>query len=218
MTKASPEQLLADARAVFADDPDRSNELRREVIETGVSPAWSVAHMDLATQDYGQGDYKAAVDHAAAVLSARADLVDPAARAVAGIILCDAREALDQSVDETVLQESIQSSESTGHPYYAGSGLGQLARLRLRTGDRAAAKAALERSVVLFDQAGSMTGGPGALLRLANLEIEDKRPEHARNYLDQGIAYLKRFPLGGRSVRSLEQKLGALHDSIASTK
>jgi hypothetical protein len=211
---SEPEQLLAEARAVNAADPDRAIALLRRVADSGAGKAWSEAHVDLAAHDYGQANLASAADHASAVLGTSVERVHPAARAAAGVLLSVIREDLDQDVDESLLLASIAASEASGQFYYAGVGLGQLSRLRLRANDRASAKDALERSVPLYEKAGSMTGGPGAVLQLAKLELEDGRRQVARQLLDRGIAHLQRFPYGGTSVRRLEDKLVALRASL----
>jgi hypothetical protein len=60
---------------------------------------------------------------------------------------------------------------------------------------------------VAYDAAGSMLGGPNALARIAALEAEDGRPAEASALLDQAIARLREFPLGGFQVRKTEEKL-----------
>lgn len=200
-------QLLAEARAIFAADPERASELRRRVTKMEISPEWSDAHMDLATHVNGHGDYAAAAAHAATVLAAPADRVNPAARGVAGVVLSDAQEVLEQAVDEDLLRSSIEACVANDCLYYAASGLVQVARLRQLAGDRAIAKASLVRASSLFDKAGSMTGAPDVLLRLAKLGIYDGEHQQAVMHLEQGLVCVREFPLGGRSVRLLETKL-----------
>lgn len=206
--------MLAEARVIFARDPERAYELRKHVAETEISPVWSEAQTDLASQAQGDGKYQKAADHAMVVLRAPAERVSPAARAIAGIIWNDAAEVIEQPVDEELLKDSIEHCVSTGHPYYAAAGLAQMGRILLTRGDRAAAIRAYERAAPLFDQAGSMTAGPSVLLKLAMIDIEDGRREDARARLEQGLRHLRQFPYAGRSARTLEAKLTTLLASL----
>jgi hypothetical protein len=92
--------MLAEAKALYTSDPDRALELRRRVVNGELGAAWVEAHTDLASHELGTGNYAAAMEHAMKVLDAPADLGPQSAPAVAGIIFCNAREALDLDVDE----------------------------------------------------------------------------------------------------------------------
>src|SRR5277367_6634755 len=95
----TPDEMLAEAKAIYASDPDRALELRRRVANTEPGPAWLEANAVLAWHELGAANYAAAADHALNVLNASTDLGQRSARAVAGVILCNAREALDLEVD-----------------------------------------------------------------------------------------------------------------------
>jgi hypothetical protein len=216
MTTDEQERLLAEARDVFATDPARALLLRMEVADSGhISPAWSHALVDIASQEHGQANFEAAANAAGKVLAAPSASVDSGARAVAGVLFSSAREALDQAVDESLLAASIEAAAEAGHPYYAGIGLTQLGRLLTVRGERAASKAAFERAVVFFDSTESALAGPGALLRLATLEKEDGEHDQAREHIAGAFARLDKFPLAGRSAHRLREKLSKLRDSLA---
>jgi hypothetical protein len=70
------------------------------------------------------------------------------------------------------------------------------------------------RAAELYDESGSMTAGPGALARVAQMEIEDADHEQAAAHIQRALARLAAFPLGGTSVRLLERKIQALQQSL----
>jgi hypothetical protein len=85
----------------------------------------------------------------------------------------------------------------------------------LGAGDRAAAKAAIERAAGYYDAAGAALDGPGTLLALAKLEREDGNGEAARQHVDRALAWLARLPRLLTSGRMLRDKLVALRDALA---
>lgn len=58
------------------------------------------------------------------------------------------------------------------------------------------------------------TQGPRAIQYLVTLERQDGNLSEALRHLDRAIAHLQKFPLGGTSVRLLEQRLVELRDTI----
>ena len=212
-------QKLDEARAINASDPERALSLRREVAVTAeVGPEWSVAHIDLASHELGHANYAAAAKHAKQVLDAPRDVVDPVARAVAGVLLASAQEVIGDAVDEDLLLEGISAARTNGANYYAGIGLSQRARLLLHVhGDRAAAKAAFEEAATLLDTTESAFAGPGTWLRLATLEHEDGEDERARGHVKVALDRLAQFPYAGQSGHVLRQKLLRLQEQIGST-
>jgi len=59
-----------------------------------------------------------------------------------------------------------------------------------------------------------MVGGPGTLLRLAELDLREGKIDDARRHIDRGLARLATFPLGGMNVRLLEKRLRELLQRI----
>jgi hypothetical protein len=208
------ERLLAEAREIYASDPDRALELRRQVAAGDVSGAWSQALVDLAAHEHGQGNFEATAEHALKVLGAPAPSIDAGARAVAGILLASAHDALDREIDEAQLAASIEGALEAGHPYWAASGLTQLARLHRVRGERDASKRAWGRAADSFAGTDSMLGVPSALLHLATMEHEDGDDASARAHVERALAHLASFPHGGRSVHLLREKLVALKASL----
>lgn len=203
------EQLLAEANEIESADPDRAIELRRQVAaSTEITPAWSQAHIALAEHEFGQANFDASCAHAEKILAAEG--IERTTRGIAGVLLGTAREMLERSVDEQLLVASIEAAT----PYYAGTGLMQLSRLLLARGDRAGARAAIQRALGMFEQTGSAFSAPGALLRLATLEKEDGQNDRARAHIAAALAHLDRFPLAGHGARVLRDKLANLRNSL----
>src|SRR5262245_24277442 len=148
MSPKKAELLLAQAREIYTRDPDQALPMWRHLAESvDVSPVWSNAKTELAAHELGVVNYEDAANHAVAVLEAPADAVDPRARAVAGIVLVKARDALGSVLDEALLASSIEASLSTGAPLWAGAGLMLLAELHIARGERAASKQLYERAI-----------------------------------------------------------------------
>ncbi len=210
---ASADDLLAEAAEINASDPDRALALRRQVAAGNPSIAWSKAHMDLASKDFDNGDYAGVIAHAKAVLSAPASAVDPGAQAVAGVMLCGELSSGGQAVDEALLAASTTAAEANNLPYYAGLGFNHIARLHLARGERDDARSALERAADLFERARSLSAA-SVLLRLAELDLEDSNREDARSHLDRGLAWLSSFPVSGKSLRLLRDKLQKLSAQV----
>ena len=208
------EELLAEARAVYANDPEGALELRRRVASSSISPAWSNANVDLASHEAGVGNYAVAAAHCRLVLDAPVDQVAPAARAVAGILLSDVREVLDEPIDEQLLVASIDAAAAADLSYYVGVGLSQLARRQLSRDERTEGKRTLLRAVESYARSDSMLASPSALLRLAKLESEDGNMDLAHAYIERALAHLDRFPLAGTGGHVLRGKLAKLRDSI----
>jgi tetratricopeptide (TPR) repeat protein len=208
-------QALRRARELLDQDPEQALALYQRIIDVADGPLWAEAHVDLASYHYGHGEYEQAVDHANAVLSGPARLVTEASRARSGIMLNNAKDKRQQPIDEAQLRSSAEECIRTGQPYYAGAGLSILGRHRWLAGDREGARESLERAVELLDQAGSMYAGPGVLKRLAEYAIEQGDTERALRYIDRGIEHLRMFPLGGVSVRRLEQQLVDLRSRLS---
>jgi hypothetical protein len=74
----------------------------------------------------------------------------------------------------------------------------------------------MERAVELWNEGGSMTGGPGVLLRLARLDVEQEKKSDARQHLERALAWLRKFPDGGMGPRMLENKVLKQLDDLTS--
>lgn len=210
------EEQLARARALHAEAPAEARRLRQEVASGDIGLAWSNARIDLASESQTQGNAAAVIEQAEPVLKAPPALVDPAARAVAGILVCDAREILELEIDEGLLESSIAAATATGQHLYAGAGLSQHARLLLfEHGDRVASKRRFAEAVAEYDRTASMFGGPGVLLRLATIEAEDGERDLALSHIAGGLERLARYPLAGTSGRILREKLERLRATLA---
>ncbi|MEO8453500.1 MAG: hypothetical protein ABI647_27195 [Gemmatimonadota bacterium] len=209
------EQKLARARAIHAEDPTEARRLRHEVAAGDVGVPWSNARVDLASELQLQANSAGVIELAEPVLAAPVELVDPAARAVAGVLVCDAREILDLEIDEALLESSVTAASAAGQHYYAGAGLAQHARLLLFDHkDRVASKRRFAEAVAEYDRTESMFGGPGALLRLATLEAEDGERDLALAHIAGALERLARYPLAGTSGRILREKLERLRGTL----
>lgn len=215
MTPAEQVAVLRRAREVYATDPDLALELRRQVANSSPSAAWSQARIDLAAHEAGNCEYERVLGYAQPVLDASAEVAEPATRAVAGILVCDANEALGKDVDEELLEASIESATRIGQHYYAGIGLKQRARALLQdSATRGRAIATYEQAVASFDASQSMFAAPGLLLELAKLKSADGDMEAARADIERGLERLARYPLGGTGARVLRERLTALRERL----
>src|SRR5690606_32228189 len=195
------------ARKLLADSyPQDAIPLLHQIVALARSSAWSEAHVELSIHHFCMGESEHSAEHAAQVLQGPQELVSDSARAVAGVVLCNARDMLDQPIDERLLLESAEACVRANEFYQAAIGFGLLGECRASL-DREEARGLLERAVRLYDDAGSMVGGPGKLRSLARLALEEGNLQEARAYLDRGLGHLAKFPLGGRVVRHLEQQL-----------
>ena len=216
MTDKEQAELMRQAREQEPTDPALALQLRRRVADSHRSLAWSEARIEMAAYEVGFSAFESILAYALPVLDAPDEIVAPATRAVAGILVCGAQEDLDRDVDEALLSRSIEAAESAGEPFYAGCGLRQQARLLLRTSNaREAAIATLERAVEQFDKSPSMFAGPRALLELAKLKSENGDVTGARADIERGLERVARYPHAGQSGRMLRDKLLALRDHIA---
>lgn len=216
MTPEEQVAVLERAREVYATDPELAFELRRQVANSSPSLAWSQARIDLAAHEAGNCEYERVLGYAQPVLDASIESVEAAARAVAGILVCDANEALGKDVDARLLEASIEAATRTAQHYYAGIGFKQRARALLKDpATRAQAIATYEHAVSSFDASQSMFAAPGLLLELAKLKSADGDVEAARADIERGLERLARHPFGGTSARVLREKLTALRERLA---
>lgn len=214
MNEEETERVIAAARDALMRDPERALKLYLKVIQSGVGPRWACAHLEVAEHEYGVGRLVAAEGHAVAILDAPRDRVDPGVRAAAGILWCDIRETVGSEPEESLLRQYIEEAIAHGRKISGAWGLMQLSRRQFRRGERSQSKATILRAADLYDEAGSVNGGPTALQRLAKLELEDGNYDEARRHIDRAIAHLQKFPLGGTLARLLEQRLVSLRDKI----
>ena len=214
MTEVEMQELLKQATTLSHAESTQLVGLYNLIINGATGPSWAEAHNELASYYYGHAEYQQAARHAQATLEGSESLVTTSARARAGIMACNAKDSLGQPVDIELLRESTEGAIQTGQPYQGGVGASLLGHIVLSSGNRAAARAAFERAVLLFDQSRSITGGPGMIRMLAIMEIEDGRREAARAWLEQGIRYLQQFPYAGKTARFPEAKLKALLASL----
>ncbi|MEO8841921.1 MAG: hypothetical protein ABI591_09710 [Kofleriaceae bacterium] len=204
----TPEQKLIRARELFRTDTDGAIKLYRDLVRTlPVGDVWATAHIDLASYDFGVGDYESAAQLTRDVLDAGAGRIDKDGLALAGILLCSAMEELERAIDEVLLRRCVEDALLTGHPREAAAGMNVLARCLLVRNESQEARFLMERSVDLYDQSGSITGGPGTLQRLAKLDIKSGKLDDARRHFERALAYLKGFPDGGMFARDLEKKI-----------
>lgn len=204
----TPEEKLIRARELFHTDTDGAIKLYRELARTlPVGDVWATAHIDLASYDFGVGNYESAAELTRDVVNAGAGCIDKEGLALAGILLCSTMEEMEQGIDEVLLRRCVEDALLTGHPREAAAGMNVLARCLLVRSKIQEARSLMERSVDLYDQSGSITGGPGTLQRLAKLEIKNGNLDDARQHFVRALAYLKGFPDGGRFARDLEKKI-----------
>jgi hypothetical protein len=208
------EQIVRTARDLLYTETERAKQMLLQVVALAGSPSWGDAKVELASYAHGQGEYESAAAYARGVVAAPRDLASPAARTIAGVMLSDSLEVLDEQVDDELLRASSESCAEENQHYFAGVGFAMLGRRSATAGDRVAARTRLERAVELFDQAGSMLAGPGTLKRLAQLAIDEARTADARDYLDRGIRWLEGFPLGGYGARYLEAQLREMRERL----
>lgn len=216
MTDEEQAEFMRQAREADASNPELALQLWRRVAESHPSRAWSEARIEMAAHEVGFAAFESILAYAIPVLDAPDEIVAPGVRAVAGVLVCGAREGLDRDVDEALLRRSIDAAISAGEAFYAGFGLRQLARVLLRTAaGREAAIAALERAVEQFDASPSMFASPRALLELAKLKGESGDTSGARADIERGLERLARYPYAGQSAHIVRRKLLALRDQLA---
>jgi tetratricopeptide (TPR) repeat protein len=212
MKPKSPEEQLIRARELYYSDWDAAIAMYRSLVKTlPIGEFWAAAHIDLAMHEYGTANFESAVRLTQAVLDA-GNLVEPAGHAIAGILQCVTFEMLEADIDEAAVASWVDVAMATKHARDAASGTSLLARCALRRNERERARILMERAVPLWEQAGSMTGGPGILRRLALLDIEEGNVAEARRHFERALEWLRQFPLGGMAPRFLEKKiLAELH-------
>lgn len=205
---ASIDEVRVLMRALQSSDRDRAVEIRREMLERADDGlVWGFARTELAKYELDLGEYAAAAALSQHVLNALPDRTESSARGVAGVVLCDALESLDQAVSEALLHESIATCEATGELIWAAAGRMIEARRLLAAGERAGGKAALADAANLYNHGGAPVGGPEALLTLAKLEIEDGQRELALRWIDEALTHIGQIPLKMTSSRLIEKKL-----------
>jgi hypothetical protein len=204
---------LAEARALGRDDAERADALRRQIAAVAPCPAWAAARVELAEAAFAAARYGEAAELAASVLAAP-DHAPPAARAVAAVLHPIALDQDGGPFDRAALAAGVAACVDANEPFYAAAGLSLAASAQLDAGDRAGARASLERAADLYDRAGSAIRGPGVLHRLVVIALEDARVADARRYLDRALAQLAKFPAAGAPARTLERKLREIRAAI----
>jgi tetratricopeptide (TPR) repeat protein len=216
MNPKSPDEQLIRARELYYTDWDAAIRMYRELVVTlPIGHSWAAAHIDLAMYEYGTAQFESAVQLTQAVLDAGTE-VETAGRAIAGILLCQTLEMLGRDIDEVALEHWVDDAVATNHPLSAASGTSILARGALDHHKHEQARVLMERAVELWNEAESMTGGPGILTKLALLDVEQGRKDDARRHLERALEWLKRFPEGGMSPRLLEKKILKQLDDLMS--
>lgn len=65
----------------------------------------------------------------------------------------------------------------------------------------------MERAVNLWDEAGSIGGGPGILRELARLDVRQGKISEARQHLERALERLRKFPEPGTAARVIETRV-----------
>ncbi len=157
---ASPDEMLAEAAAVYSSDPGKH--VRASPERGGGSPsvAWSKAHMDLASHDFDHGNYAGVIEHASLVLYDNIRVVVPIRERepLRGVMLCSELSSNGQPINEALRRDECEeAAEANNVPYYAAVGFSHLARLHLERGRaRPKARGCLEHAVDLYECALSM--------------------------------------------------------------
>lgn len=207
---SSAQDRLREARDLVATDPERAKQQLLELASTDPGLVWSEANVDLAALEFGYGNIEAAEAHASAVLKSTPEKVTRRARAIAGVLLCEAVNARGGSCDLELLRDSINACSSAGEHTYAGAGYRMLSYIEATHGNRPEARRLIERAVEEYRQARYLTGAAAAVLRLAQLMRDDGEADAARSAVDAMLKELEAEPLRGTSARLLEQKLRQL--------
>lgn len=198
-------QRLDAARRIAGDDPGRARVMFEALAAEPPGDVWSEAQVELALLAYRQLDLDEVARRADTVLAS--DMATPWATAVAGVLTNLAAEQTDRPVDEAVLMRSAVGCVEVGDPYDAGLARSLIATSRLRAGDRASAIHHLRAAADLYELAGSMTAGPGVLLRLSEALAADGDLDGAMAAVQRGLAHVARFPYGGGVLRRLTERL-----------
>jgi len=203
----SPEAQLIRARELYYSDWDAAIAMYRTLVKTlPIGEFWAAARIDLAMHEYGTANFESAIELTQSVLDAGTQ-IEPATRASAGIVMCQALEMLDRDIDEGALSRWVDDAVAASHPRHAASGTSMLARRAIRRKEHEQAVHLVESAVELWNEGGSMTGGPEMLRQLALLDVEQGNMGEARRHLERALERLRMFPEGGMAPRMLEKKV-----------
>jgi len=213
-TPPSDPELLAAARELRAGPiPEDAVPMLRQIIALARSPAWSEAHVELSVHHFSRGEYELSAEHAGNVLQGRQELVSDRARAIAGIMFCEARCSSDQDVDDDLLWRSAEACLNVQEPRYAAIGFEALGHEKT-TVDPRGAREYLERAFQLFVDSGDRRAPIRVLMNLARFSLDQGNLDEALVYRDRAMALVAEFP-PHRVGRLLEQQLQKLQDAIA---
>lgn len=213
-TQPSDRDLLVAARGVLAGpSPQDAIPLLHRIIGIARSPAWSEAHVELSVHHYCLGEYELSAAHAAEVLRGPQELVSDRARAIAGVMSCDARDSSGQDFDDELLLRSAEACLEVQERRYAAIAFEILGHRESAT-DRRRARTYLARAARLYEDSGSMIGPAQVLISLARLSLAEGDLEEACAYRDRAIALLAKFT-PGHVDRFHAQQLQKLEDAIA---
>lgn len=202
--EGGPEAGLAARRAALAAEREGDPALAREALSLAakLEPLDAAPRLSLARLHAESGDLAAAKAEASAVLN---EAVDKAARARAAFMLGEiaqferdlagARRFFDQTIriEDELLR--IDRSDPAAARWYARA-RGRLAELDAAEGQRRQALASAEGALAMLRAAAAHVGESPVLaadiadaeMRLAALELSDKRPASARRRLGEAIA------------------------------
>jgi hypothetical protein len=208
------EDLLAAARELLAGiNPSDAKPLLHQITAAARSSAWSEAHVELSLHHFCLGETELSIAHANEVLQGPPELVTDRARAIAGVMSCNARDMADQELDDELLQRSAEACLNIGEHQYAAIGF-EILGYRKTSTDRPGARRLLDRAAHLFDSAGSTRAAARVLVRLAWLSLEEDGLDEARAYRDRTVTQLAKL-LPGYAGPALERELRELQDAIA---
>ncbi len=200
--------LLAEARAAAAADPERAGRMFEMLVRSEQCDVRLDAETELAIIAYKKWDLDEVMRRTSDVL-ARALLATPWARGVAGVLLNVVREQRAEVVDEGRLDGAIAACKEAGDAYVAALGLVLAARCCVARADRDEAIRRYAEAEAQYAIAGSMLGGPQVAIEVATVLAESGDSAGAGEAIARGLAHLARYPYGGRSVELLVRKLQA---------
>jgi hypothetical protein len=172
--------------------------------------AWADAQLDLASRAWNEWDLARVVELTTSVLSLDPSLPAPSARWHAALMLAQARDNLEQAVDEPQLRWARAALEAADEHFAAAGASSLLASLAARRGERDAARHELDRAETRYILAGSLYGVPGCERRRARLCMDEGDLATARVHLRRAQHLAAQLPKGLENAKALVRDLDTL--------